>query len=89
MKKLQAAASARATPKTAPAPIRLPGSRAKTKKQQWNLIPSSEASFERLSTEPNTTVLLSADEAEWVRSIERSAEEDPQAYLEACRSEKL
>jgi hypothetical protein len=89
VKKLQAAANARTTPKATPAPVRLPRSRAKTKKQQWNPIPSSEASFERLSTEPNTTVLLSADEAEWVRSIERSAEEDPQAYLEACRSGKL
>jgi hypothetical protein len=57
--------------------------------KRWNLIPSSEATFERLSEESNTMVLLSKEEAEWRRSVERAAKEDPEAYLEACRSGRL
>jgi DNA-binding MarR family transcriptional regulator len=52
---------------------------------KWKLIPSSEATAERLAAEPSTTVLLSEEEAEWRRSIERSANDDPMAYLESCR----
>jgi hypothetical protein len=51
----------------------------------WKLIPSSEATFEHLAVEPNTTILLSPEEAEWRQSVEREAAEDPQAYLESLR----
>jgi hypothetical protein len=54
---------------------------------KWKLIPSSEATLERLAAEPNTTVLLSEEEAEWRRSVEHAANEDPQAYLESCRTD--
>lgn len=86
MKKLEAAANAKASREVAPVrqarPVRSQG-----KVGQWQLIPSSEATFARLSTEPNTTVLLSADEAAWRDSVERAAKEDPTAYLERCRVE--
>jgi hypothetical protein len=52
---------------------------------KWKLIPSNEATLDRLAAEPDTTVVLSADEAAWRRATERAASEDPMAYLKSCR----
>lgn len=86
VKKLEAAANAKASRKAAPVAAALT-TRSQAKVGQWHLVPSSEATFERLSVEPNTTILLSADEAAWRDSVERAATDDPAAYLERCRSE--
>jgi len=86
VKKLEAAANAKASQKTAPVG-HARSTRSQNKAGQWNLIPSSDATFERLSTEPNTTILLSTAEAEWRESVERAAADDPAAYLERCRAE--
>jgi hypothetical protein len=52
---------------------------------KWKLIPSHQACLDRLAAEPGTTVVLSAEEAEWRREAERAASEDPLAYLKSCR----
>ena len=57
--------------------------------RRWNLISSDEATFTRLSQEPHTTILLSEDEAQWRREVERMANVDPEAYRKAVRAGKI
>lgn len=55
---------------------------------RWRVIPSREGSMSRLAGE-RVTVRLSTDQANVRRAAKQLADQDPAAYLQACRDGKL
>jgi hypothetical protein len=56
--------------------------------RRWRVIPAHEGSMTRLAGE-HVTVRLSAEQADARRAAKQLADEDPAAYLQACRDGTL